>query len=106
MIIKLNPQRRDNTLTVSKTGDILTINGVAYDFSPLEDGATLPAEAIDCEFIVSPVERIDGQLHLSLLLPHGANPSEEQRFPVDIIDPADGELELPQNVVEEAPNGD
>jgi hypothetical protein len=92
MDIKLNPQRRDDTLTVSKLGDILTINGITYDFTPLEDGATLPAEAIDCEFIVGPVERIDGKLKLSMVLPHGANPTEEQRFPADIVDPVDGEV--------------
>jgi hypothetical protein len=101
MNIKLNPQRRDDKLTVSKLGDTLTINGIAYNFSPLEDGATLPAEAIDCEFIVGPVERIDGQLHTSLIIPHGANPSEAQRFPEDVIDPADGEIALPQDAPEE-----
>lgn len=96
MKITLSPQRRDDTLTVTKQGDTLTINGTAYDFSQLPDGATLPAEAVDCEFIIDPVERINGELELTLLLPHGLNASDAARFPQPIIDPADGALELPQ----------
>ena len=96
MIIQLSPQRRDDTLTVTKQGDTLTINGTAYDFSVIPDGATLPKDATDCEWLASDVERIDGVLHLTLLLPHGANASEAARFPQPIINPADGVLELPQ----------
>jgi hypothetical protein len=96
MKIILSPQRRDDTLTVTKQGDTLTINGTAYDFSVIPDGATLPKDATDCAWLASDVERIDGVLHLTLLLPHGANASEAARFPQPIINPADGVLELPQ----------
>ena len=95
MKINLSPQRRDDTLTVTKQGDTLTVNGTAYDFSQLPDGATLPADAIDCEYIRGDVERIDGELHLTLLLPHGVGAPEETRFPEPIVDPADGLLPLP-----------
>lgn len=95
MKINLSPQRRDDTLAVVKEKDTLTINGVTYDFSVIPDGATLPKEAIDCEWIVSDVERINGELEFTLLLPHGAEASEAARFPVPIINPADGILELP-----------
>ena len=96
MKINLSPQRRDDLLTVIKQGDTLTINGTAYDFIQLPDGGTLPADAVDCEFVIGTVERIDGELELTLLLPHGANASEAARFPQPIINPADGELELPK----------
>ena len=96
MKIILSPQRRDDTLTVTKQGDTLTINGTAYDFSVVPDGATLPRDATDCAWLASDVERIDGVLHLTLLLPHGADASEAARFPQPIINPADGVLELPQ----------
>ena len=96
MQIKLSPQRRDDTLSVTKQGDTLTINGAEYDFSVVPDGATLPKEATDCAWLASDVERIDGVLHLTLLLPHGANASQAARFPQPIINPADGALELPQ----------
>ena len=96
MKINLSPQRRDDTLTVTKQGDTLTINGTAYDFSVIPDGATLPKDATDCAWLASDVGRIDGVLHLTLLLPHGANASQAARFPQPIINPADGVLELPQ----------
>ena len=95
MIINLSPQRRDDTLTVSKQGDILTINNVVYDFSVIPDGATLPASAVDCEYITGDIERIAGVLHLALLLPTGINATHAANFPQPIVNPADGLLELP-----------
>ena len=96
MHIPLIPQRRNDTLDVSKQGDTLTINGIAYDFSVIPEGATLPASAVDCEYITGSVARINGVLHISLILPHGPNPSQAVAFPAPIINPADGVLELPQ----------
>ena len=96
MKITLSPQRRDDTLTVIKQGDVLTINSTEYDFTDLPDGGTLPADAVDCEFVIGSVDRVNGELELTLLLPHGANASEDARFPEPIIDPADGEVELPK----------
>ena len=95
MQIKLSPQRRDDALTVSKQGDALTINGAAYDFSAVTEGATLPASATGCEFITGNIERIAGVLYLTLLLPHGTDPSQAVCFPSPFINPADGPLELP-----------
>ena len=96
MIIQLSPQRRDDTLAVTKQGDVLTINGTAYDFSQLPDGGTLPADAVDSEYVIGSVNRVKGELELTLLLPHGADASEAARFPQPIIDPADGKVELPK----------
>lgn len=95
MIIEFHPQRRDDTLEVVKNGDILTINGVDYDFGPLPDGATLPMGAVDCLWVAGPVHRSDGELIVPLLLPLPANPSPEQAFPDDLFDVQDGPVELP-----------
>ena len=95
MQIKLSPQRRDDTLTASKSGAVLTLNGEAFDFGPLPEGATLPAEAIDSDWIVGPVSRIDGELHLTLRLPQGANPSRAVAFPEPIHVTEDGPIPLP-----------
>lgn len=95
MIVKLSPVRSDLTLVVTKSGDTLVINGKAYDLSRLPGGATLPAEAIGDGFIIAPVERIDDSLIVTLKLPHGADAPEEARFPVDIVNPADGPVTLP-----------
>jgi hypothetical protein len=96
MKINLSPQRRDDTLTVTKQGDTLIINGTEYDFSVIPDGATLPKEATDCAWLASDIDRIDGVLHLTLLLPYGKDASQAARFPQPIINPVDGTLELPQ----------
>jgi hypothetical protein len=95
MIIKLSPTRSDKELSITKTGETLTINGVPYDFSQLPNGATLPREAIGCEFIVSDVNRVNGEIELTILLPHGANASHEARFPEPIIKNDDGQVVLP-----------
>lgn len=95
MRINLSPQRRDDVLSVIKSGDILTINGEAFDFSVIPDGAELPAEGVACEFVAGSVTRIDGVLNVTLILPHGANPSQEVAFPATLINPPDGPLALP-----------
>ncbi|MNE82119.1 hypothetical protein D3C80_1788160 [compost metagenome] len=95
MQINLSPQRRDDALTVSKSGEVLTINGDQFDFSSLPEGATIPAGNVPCEWIVGPVERISGEIHLTLILPHGSNPSAAVAFPEPIINPADGVIAVP-----------
>ena len=97
MKISLSPQRRDDVLQVSKSGDILTINGQAFDFSELPDGATIPSGEVPCEWITGPVERIGGDLHLTLILPHGPNPSPAVASPASLVDPPDGVLDLPRD---------
>ncbi|WP_330508084.1 tail fiber assembly protein [Pseudomonas putida] len=94
MIIKLSPVRSDVSLSVSKSSDTLEVNGVALDFSRLPDGATLPAEAVGCKFVIAPVDRINGDLVLTLMLPHSADAAQGARFPVDLY-PADGQVQLP-----------
>ncbi|GLS29969.1 hypothetical protein SAMN04488498_104326 [Mesorhizobium albiziae] len=96
MRISLSPVRRDGTLTVEKSGDCLVIDGVVFDFTPVPDGATLPQDAIDSEWFAGDVERIAGVLHVTLVLPHGPDPSPTVAFPSDIISPPDGTVELPQ----------
>lgn len=44
MHITLTPMRRDASLQLERAGDLLVINGEAFDFSALPDGATLPME--------------------------------------------------------------
>ena len=97
MHISFSPIRSDATLTVFREGEKLTINGVELDFSSLPEGATLPADAISSDWISGDVSRQDGQLHICLLLPHGAAPSEHVAFPQAVIDPADGQIAIPHD---------
>lgn len=96
MQIKFNPQRRDDTLEVEKYGDVLFVNDTKYDFTSIPEGATLPADAIDSDLFSGDVERINGELVLTLTLPHGPNPSKAVAFPEPITVVADGKVELPQ----------
>lgn len=97
MIINLSPQRRDDGLAVTKSGDVLTINGETFDFSDLPEGATIPAGEVPCDWIVGPVERVGGELRLSIILPVGPDAEPWQAFPDPIIGPPDGPLDLPWN---------
>lgn len=96
MKLLFSPQRRDDTLTLSKSGDALTVNGTVYDFTPLPDGATLPREAVDCEWICGDVSRINRELVIPILLPHGPDASEAVRFPEPLTVTIDGQVVLPE----------
>ena len=97
MIIQLVPQRRDDTVEVVKQGDSLIINGERFDFSPMGDGDTLPRSAIQSEWIASgtKVEKLGGEIRVTLLLPIPANFSPEQAFPVPLENVPDGPVQLP-----------
>jgi hypothetical protein len=95
MKISFSPVRRDEQLELHRAGDVLTINGEAFDFGPLPEGATLPAEAIDSDWFAGPVERIDGELHLTLVLPHGPQAPEATRFPAPLDLGGDGPVDVP-----------
>lgn len=97
MQISFAPQRRDGTLDVVTDGDTLTINGDVLDLSALPDGSTLPAGAVACAWIVGPVARIGGVLHLTLLLPHGPDPSPAVAYPEPIIVTEDGPVPVPRD---------
>jgi len=96
MKITLSPTVWNRTLSVSKAGDTLTINDKTFDFSGVADNGILSAKDVGCEFIVDDVQRIGGDLQLTLLLPIGARASNSARFPDAIVDPADGPVQLPQ----------
>jgi len=96
MVITLSPIVSDKNLKVSKAGDKLTINGEVFDFSAVPDGATLPSGAVDCEFVIGDVERVNGDLQLTLMLPIGVGASQAACFPQPLVNPSDGNLDVPQ----------
>jgi hypothetical protein len=95
MHIQLSPVRRDETLSVEVEGDTLILNGEAFDFAPLPAGATLPRAAIASDWFAGDVRRDEaGDLHLALVLPHGAEAPDETLFPAPIT-AQDGPVPLP-----------
>lgn len=95
MKINLSPQVRTDALAVITAGDKLIINGEEFDFTQLPECAVLPADAVDCEFIIGDVRRQDGELHLTLLLPISWDAGHEACFPEPIVSPEDGPIKLP-----------
>lgn len=103
MKISLSPVRTDRSLPeVSYSKDALTVNGKLFDFGPLPEGATLPASAVDSEWFVDRIERVDGEIHVTLMLPHGPNPSHAVAFPEPIRVIRAGAVKLPFDVLEPA----
>ena len=96
MNITLIPQRRDDEQVVSVSGDVLTVNGVEYDFTPLEEGGFLEAEAFEEDSLVRGARRSGGVLEVTLILALGPEASEAACFPQPLVNVADGPLELPQ----------
>lgn len=94
MHIRFSPMRHDGALTLSRAGDVLTINGEAFDFSGIPDGAALPRDAVTCDWLASDVERIAGVIHLTLTLPHGPNAPHQTLFPAS-IDAPEGDIATP-----------
>ncbi len=99
MHISLSPVRMTTALVAVIKGDVLVLNGEAFDFSPLPEGAVLPAAAMGSAWFAGPVERIGGALHLSLILPHGANAPAQTRFPSPVT-AGDGPVDLPPHDME------
>lgn len=96
MHISFSPQRRDDTLTLERAAtDRLRINGELFNFGPLPDGATIPE--VPCDWIIGPVTRINGEIHLTLILPHGPNPSQAVAFPEPIHVTQDGPITIPHD---------
>lgn len=104
MKINFVPMRRDDALTLIRAGDVLAINGTAVDLSGIPEGATLPRAAVTCDWLASGIERVGGELHLTLILPHGAHAPQETLFPLPITVTAEGPVALPAyESIEEEP---
>lgn len=97
MQIRFTPMRHDQNLTLSKAGETLIINGTPFDLSAIPEGATLPLDAVNCSWLASDIERINGCLHLALILPHGSNAPQEALFPSTITVEEDGPIALPSS---------
>ena len=95
MKITLSPQLRAAPMAVSVAGDAITIDGTAYDFTPLAEGDVLPRGAVDCPWLVSDVTREGGHICLTLILPHGSSAPRETLFPAPITVTGDGPVALP-----------
>lgn len=88
----LSPVRMDDEITYIKEGDSIIVNGEVFDFSKMGEGDTLPREAIMCPNFSGDIDRVGGELVLTLTLPLPWNYSQEQAFPLPLYDVQDGSL--------------
>lgn len=95
MKLSFSPQVSGRLLAVVKLGDALKINGDLFDFAMLPEGASLPSSAVNCDFIVDDVRRVDGHVNITLLLPIAWDATHDACFPSPIINPPDGVIRLP-----------
>lgn len=101
MKINLSPVRMDRRLVASVDGEVLTVNGTAYDFGPLAEGGTLPRAAVGCDLLASDVTRVGDHITLTLILPHGSDAPEAALFPQPITVTQSGPILLPVTYAEE-----
>lgn len=81
MKIKLSPRRMDESIAAVVSGDDVTINDIKYDFSALLEGESLPAQDVNISYFLGDISRVEGEIHLTLVLPHAADAPDETRFP-------------------------
>lgn len=101
MKINLSPQRRDDPVpTVTVKGTVLTINGDELNLSQIPSGATLEDAQDVHPLLIGNIENHNGQYELTMILPHGPNPIQEQAFPQS-INITTGKVDLPENTRQE-----
>lgn len=95
MKIIFAPVRSGTPLRLARKGDIVIVNDEEFDFSPLADGDKLPASAVTSQWFVGDVSRINGQLEVTIALPHGSKAPTETLFPQPMVAEGDGPITLP-----------
>jgi len=95
MLVILTPQRRDEKLEVIKEGEALILNGDRFDFSFIKEEERFSTDQLDTRWLFGDATRVNGELQITVILPHGANPSNEAAFPRPIRVEEDGPVRLP-----------
>jgi hypothetical protein len=96
MLIKLWPCFSDDRIEVSVAGEVVTVNGAAFDLSPLEVGASISSAAFGVTYFLGYITRDSaGELTFTLQFPQDAEASEDARFPLPISVTEDGPVMLP-----------
>lgn len=98
MKITFIPQRNDSQLTLSISGETVTINNMDYDLSVIPDGASIHSSATDCEFLFGDISRNNGVLEILIILPHGADPHRAIAFPLPITASAGVVVDTANNI--------
>ena len=98
--LTLSPVRTSRPIAYAVEGDVLIVDGVPFDLTPLPEGASLPRAALGeggdpPDWLLSPIERRGGALHLTILVGLGPDAGEAARHPVPVGMLRDGPVPLP-----------
>lgn len=106
--IRLSPQVSSlTTPEVTVSGDVLTVNGEAFDFSQLNEGDVLSSDAVDSPYIDgvplpvgggsgSGIYRKDGDVYLAIICPLVYGSPMSACFPApEVVSISSGGLEIP-----------
>lgn len=83
--IKFSPIEGSKRIKIECKGDKLIINNEELDFSPLKEGEILPREAINNDYVLSDVKKVDGLIELTLLLTLDGTATQDEKFPKERI---------------------
>jgi hypothetical protein len=86
MLITLSPIRAAAPIQVERRGEMLVIDGVAYDLSSYSEGS--------CPWILGQPRLAKGVWQVTLMLPHGGTAPPETLFPKP-VQTGDGLVALP-----------
>lgn len=95
MKLILSPQVRGEQFVVIKNGNKLMVMYEEFDFSGISEGDTLPYGAIDSIWFPGEINRVNGELEITLLFPNPSNYSQAQAFPSPLLDVPDGLVVFP-----------
>lgn len=92
MKINLSPQRRAGNLEVSKSDDVLTINGDVLDLSIIGEGDAIEDAGALSSWLSGTITRQGGEVELTLLVP--VPPAAPALEP--LLNVPDGAVPVPQ----------
>ena len=98
MRFKFSPVRANTPLEGSVQGDFLTLNGQVLDFSEVAEGCAEPFTSFDCSWLGSDVTRLDGEIYVTVIIPHGSDAPQETLFPANFtsyLQITEGPLPIP-----------
>lgn len=80
-------------MTIHVAGDILTIDGIDYDLSPVPEGGVAWTE--EDSPLTGPITRTDGVIHCTIIARLGDTAADVQPNEPWIIPDAEGEVSIP-----------
>ena len=87
MLITMTPMRRDCLLIAERIDDTLVLNGETIDLATCGPDTS--------PWIVDIPQKVDGEWHILMVVPHAANAPEETLYPEPLTVSGNGPLLLP-----------